>query len=69
MQTGGHTFETFSTNFHVILANLITEGKITQEYVNELKKFFGLDEIWKVNDEQKQMLFDQWIEYKFITKA
>lgn len=67
----GHTLDTFKSNFPMIVASLITEKKITQDYVNELKAFFKVDEIWKVTDSQKEMMFAQWTssEYNLIQRV
>lgn len=68
MNHSGHTLDTFKTNFPLILANLITEKKIDQNYVNTLKEYFGVTEIWMVNDEQKAMMFDQFVNYGFVQR-
>lgn len=57
MVAKGHTVETFIANFPMILANLITEGKVTQEYINQLKAYFGVEQIWAINDTQKTEMF------------
>lgn len=65
----GHTLETFSANFPLILAQLITEGKIKQDYVNQLKIHFGVDQIWQLNDAQKAETFKSWVDYKIIQQV
>jgi len=65
----GHTFETFKVNFPMILGTLISEGKVNQEYVEQLKKYFGVAEIWNINDEQKLQLFENFANFGFIQKA
>ena len=65
----GHTFETFSANFHTVLANLIAEKKISQEYVNDLLKFFQIDQIWKATEDHKLACFNQWADLGFIQKV
>lgn len=65
----GHTIETFKINFPVILGNLISEGKVTQEYVNQLKGYFGVNEIWNINDAQKLEMFNSFVNYGFIQKV
>lgn len=67
--TSGHTVETFKANFPLILGGLITEGKVTQDYINQLKAYFKVDEIWMLNDEQKANLFESFVGYKLITKV
>ena len=70
MATGnGHTIETFSSQFPMILGTLISERTITQSYVEELKTYFSVQEIWNINAEQKQELFNTFVEYDFIQKV
>ena len=66
---GGHTLETFKTNLPMIIATLISENKINQDYVNSLKAHFGIEELWLANDAQKEEMFAGFIEYGWITKA
>lgn len=67
----GHTLESFKAGFPVILSSLLTEGKIDQNYVNDLKNFFKVGEIWNINDEQKLAVFNQWTspEWNLIQKV
>ena len=65
----GHTIETFSAGFPMILANLITEGKVTQDYVNELKTYFNAKEIWELTPEQKTEVFNSFVGFGFIQKV
>jgi hypothetical protein len=65
----GHTVDTFKTNFALVVANLITEGKIDQAYVNSLKDYFKIQEIWQANDEQKAQVFEQFVQYGFVQKV
>lgn len=69
MQSSGHTLETFKSQFPMIIATLITNGKIDQNYVNSLKEYFKLSEIWMANDEQKAQVFDQFVQYGFVQKV
>lgn len=69
MQNSGHTVDTFKANFALVIANLITEGKVTQDYVNELKKYFNVVEIWMINDEQKAQVFESFVQYGFVQKV
>jgi hypothetical protein len=61
-----HTLESFTKQFPLIVANLISEGKLTQQYLNELKLFYKVDEIWDVNEECKAQIFNQWVEFNLI---
>jgi hypothetical protein len=69
MNNGGHTFDTFKNNFAVIVAQLLTDKKIGQDYVNQLKSFFNITEIWMANDEQKFMCFTDFAKYGFIQQV
>lgn len=65
----GHTIETFSTNFPLIMANLISSGKLTPEYCEQLKTHFGVKELWDFSFEHKQTIFDFFVENKIIVKV
>jgi len=65
----GHSIATFSQNFPMILATLITEGKVTQDYVNQLKEYFNVTEIWNVSEAQKEEIFNSFVQFGFITKV
>lgn len=69
MNNSGHTFETFKTNFAIIVGKLITEGKLSAEYVQTLNNYFGVTEIWSINDLQKQELFEGFAASGFIQKV
>lgn len=67
----GHTLDSFKAGFPVILSGLLTEKKISQDYVNQLKTFFGVTEIWNITDAQKESVFLQWSspEFNLITRV
>jgi hypothetical protein len=67
--TTGHTLETFKNNFLVIISGLISEGKLTAEYINSLNQFFGVAQIWTINDSQKAQVFEQLAQYGLIQKV
>jgi hypothetical protein len=69
MNNGGHTVDSFRANFAMIIATLVTEGKVTQEYLNQLKDYFKTTEIWMLNDEQKAQVFEAFIGYGFVKKV
>lgn len=69
MQTNGHTLDTFRANFPMVLAALINEKKVSQEYINQLNVHFNVPELWMINDEQKAQLFEQWVSYKFVQRV
>lgn len=65
----GHTFETFKVNFPMIVGTLLTEGKVTSEYINELTTHFKVQQIYEISDEQKAVMFESFAEYGFIQKV
>lgn len=66
-----HTFETFKANFVPTMAELINQKKIDQNYLNELKKHFGIVEIWDIlrNEESTRALFDTFVSIGLITRV
>lgn len=64
--TGGHTVASFKNNYAMVIAQLITEGKITQDYVNQLKTHFGVSEIWEITEDQKEQLFTSFVSFGFV---
>lgn len=66
---GGHTLETFTANFPMILSGLISEGKVTQDYINQLNTHFKTTQIWDITPEQKAMLFAQFVQGGIITQV
>lgn len=67
--TSGHTLETFKNNFAMVLASLITEGKLTQDYVNSLKTHFKVPEIWMADDNAKASCFEFFVQNGLIQKV
>lgn len=65
----GHTVETFIANFPMVIGALITEGKINQPYIEELKKFFNVPEIYQISDGQKSDLFESFVAGGLIQKV
>ena len=53
----------------MVVGTLISEGKITQDYVNQLKIYFKVNEIWEVTDEQKEEIFKSFVGYGFIQQV
>lgn len=64
-----HTPETFKANLVSILANLVKEGRLTQEYIRSLQNYFKVDNIWQVSDEQAVEMFNDFVKYNLIIKA
>jgi hypothetical protein len=65
----GHTLDTFKSNFPLILGNLISQNKVTQEYVNQLKEYFKVTEIWLINDTQKAEVYESFASHGLIQKV
>lgn len=65
----GHTLESFKNQFAMIIANLITQGKLTQDYVNTLKAHFGVAEIWQASDDQKAACFNEFVNCGLVQKV
>ena len=53
----------------MILGSLISEGKLTPEYVNTLKEYFKVAEIWNVSEDQKKEMFESFAGFGFIQKV
>lgn len=51
-----HTFESFKQGFIITIASLITDGEISQEYVNQLKLYFQVKEIYHLVKEESKLL-------------
>lgn len=66
MQNNVFTLEAFKGNFPVILGNLVMEGKIQQQYLQDLTNYFQLQHIWEANDEQKAAVYSHFINEKII---
>jgi len=69
VMNGGHTLESFRANMPMVMGTLITEGKITPEYVEQLKAHFGTQEIWNVTEEQKEEMFHTFVNHSIIVKV
>jgi len=66
--TFSHSVETFRSKFLVTLAELVNQGKLTKPYVQQLCQFFQVDEIHKINDQQKDQLFDQFVQHGLLNR-
>lgn len=65
----GHSLETFRANFPMVMSQLITEGKVTQEYVQQLCEYFKVQQIWQASAEQQQMVFENFAQAGIIKKV
>lgn len=66
---GGHTFESFKSNFPLTISGLISEGKLSQEYVGSLIQHYGVKQIWELNETQQFEVFNLFVQHKVITKV
>lgn len=66
-----HSFETFKNNLMVVFAELINEGKIDHKYVEELKAYFQVKEIWNILADNLKCieLFNTFVKIGLITKV
>lgn len=64
-----HTVETFRSHFISLMAQLVGEGKVTNDYLAALKTYFKLEQIHQANDEQKAQMFEAFAEAGLITKV
>lgn len=70
MQIGsGHTLATFKQGFAMILGTLISEGKVSQEYVEQLKGYFGVAQIHEVNEIQQEEMFNSFVAHNLIQQV
>ena len=66
-----HNLETFRANLPMVFAQLITEGKIKQDYIAQLCTHFKVDQIWKIQSDESAcaQVFSLFTSHKFITKV
>ena len=67
--SNGHSLETFKSGLPMILASLISAGTLKQDYVEQLKAYFQTTEIWNVTEEQKEEMFNSFVQSGLIQKA
>jgi len=65
-----HTFDTFKTNFAMVLHDLVKFEKIDQNWINEMKKHYKVEEVWNLigDDKALRQLYDHFGHYGMITK-
>lgn len=68
-QKPAHDFASFKATLIPTLAGLVKDGKLTQEYIQSLKTYFKVNEIWQVNDEQLSVMFDEFANAGLVTKV
>lgn len=66
-----HTLESFKINILPTLATLVKSKKIDQNYIEQVKQYFGVKEIWHVvkNESQLKELFENFCAAGLITKV
>lgn len=64
-----HTLETFKAGLVPTLARLVSDGKLTQDYLQSLKSYFQVEQIWQVNDLQLAEMFENFVQGGLIAKA
>lgn len=66
-----HTFETFKANIIPLLAQLVSSGALTQQYLQELATYFGVDQVWKVKDDDAKAreMFENFVAAGLITRV
>jgi hypothetical protein len=56
-----HSVATFKGNLVGTLARLVSEGRLTQAYVSQLKNYFKVENIWEVNDQQAAEMYENFV--------
>lgn len=63
-----HNLTTFKAQMPLVLAKLVQEGKINQDYIASVKQGCGVQEIWQMNDQQQGEFFEILCQYNLITR-
>lgn len=69
VQKPAHTAESFRQNFVYTLSKLVQDGKLSAEYLKQLKAYFKVQEIWQLNEAQINEVFENFVKTGFITKV
>jgi hypothetical protein len=66
-----HSLISFKNNLTLIIAQLITEKKIDQNYVQQMKNYFQVKEIWNILQSERQCIemYDEFAKHGFITQV
>lgn len=64
-----HTLETFKATLVPTLAKLVRDGKLDQDYLKQLCAHYGVDMLFKVNEEQLKEVFQGFVQYGLIVQA
>jgi len=65
----GHTVQSFTANFTLILSQLISEGKVSAEYIEQCKAYFQAPQIWQITDAQKAEMFETFAASGIVQKV
>lgn len=65
-----HTLQSFKDNLTEVFAQLINQGKIDQNYIQQVKSYFKVKEVWNILANEKSCieLYEQFAVMGFITK-
>lgn len=64
-----HTVTTFKANLVPTLARLVSEGKLTQNYIDQLRNYFQVDYIWSISDQQCEELFKNFCDAGLLVQV
>ena len=64
-----HTPQTFRENLVATLSRLVSEGKLTQAYIQSLKDYFQVEQIWQVSEAQSNEMFEQFCLNGLLVRA
>ena len=68
---GGHTLVSFKNNLLSVIAQLVKEKKIDQDYIEALNKYFEVDELWQIfsDDSKVSELFENFAASGLVVKV
>lgn len=67
--TTAHSLETFRAKMVETMAFLVAQGKLSNEYIQSLKEYFKVEQIWQVNDQQAAEMFETFCNAGLLTKV
>lgn len=69
MNQNGHTLQSFQANFAHTIATLITQGKLTSQYIQSLCQYFGVNQIWEASPDQQATCFHEFVKNNVIVQV
>ena len=71
VKNGVYDLKSFREQLPNILMTLINSKKIDENYIQSLRNYFGVNEIWMIaKDEAKSKeLFDNFVSYGLVTRV